>query len=422
MNAMFSLDVFDYAAGLVSITAAFALINQRWLQLPTALGVMTISILISTVLLILDQFGVEVVRPATAAVEAIDFDRTLMHGALSFLLFAGALQFDLGQLKLQRGTIISLSTIGVGISVVATGVGTWLLLVRGLGVPLTFTECLLFGAIIAPTDAVAVLAIIRRSAAPPIVQASVVGEAMFNDGAALFFYLLLYGLVFGNDSNSSWVIEFVSIEVIGGILFGIVLGWLAHRAVVSVENVRVQVLVTLAVVMGGYDVSTYLGISGPLAMIAAGLTLNRHREGDRAISAEVPLFWEIIDEVLNACLFVLVGLELIALRPSMPLFLLGLTTVPVVLLARYLSIRIIVRSPSEHFTASRSAMVLTWAGIRGGMSIALALGLPDGDFRETAVQVVYVVVLFSVLIQGATLAHVLRRWRSPAHAMVAPTV
>ncbi len=406
-----TLDFFDYAAAIVSVTALFAYANHRWLRLPTSLGVMTISIVAATSILILDSLGVPLLAVASRFVDAIDFDRALMHGALSLLLFAGALQFDFDDLVRQRWTILSLSSIGTLLAAALTGLGCWALL-NAAGIGIDIVQAMLLGAIIAPTDAVAAIMALRNSRSDPAFAATVSGESMFNDPAALVLFLLLYEAEFVPGTFAVGdAVGIVVFQVCGGILLGAILGQLGRHVRRHVRDSRVQILATLAIVMGGYDLSTWIDTSGPLAMVTAGLLLNRDFKRVESTSAAPPhdlsLFWEVMDEILNACLFALIGLELIALRPDPRLLILAIAMLPVSLIARYASVRMCLEPMTAD--AHRQAVALTWAGIRGGVSVALALGLPDSPLREQIVHVVYVSVLFSVLAQGVTLKWVLHK-------------
>ncbi|MGV8929900.1 MAG: cation:proton antiporter [Brevundimonas sp.] len=412
MNA--ALSPFDAAAILIVLSAVLGWINHRFLKLPSTVALTMMGALASVVVI-----GIDAVLPQSdlsglvgGFLNDIDFHETLMNGMLSFLLFAGALHVDIDQLRRGRWQIAILSTIGVIASTVMIAGGFWLLTsVMGLAVP--FIWCLVFGALISPTDPVAVMGVMKTAKVPPTLQATIAGESLFNDGVGVvIFSILLATAVSGADFSLIHAGEMFAVEALGGAVLGLAVGWIGYHAMKAIDDYSVEVLITLAVVMGGYSLASGLHISGPVAMAVAGLVIGNHGVS-YAMSANTKdyllKFWALIDDVLNAVLFLLIGLEAVVLAERLGLLGLGLLTVPLVLVARAIAI-------GAPLTAWRTLLpfrlafpVMVWGGLRGGISIALALSLPGGPMKDILVAATYVVVLFSVLVQGGTIGGVVRR-------------
>jgi CPA1 family monovalent cation:H+ antiporter len=348
-----------------------------------------------------------------AFVAAIDFDEAVLHGMLGALLFAGALHVNLEDLLRQWGVIALLATVGVVTSTLVVGTLTWLLF-GWLGLAVPFVFCLLFGAVVSPTDPIAVAAILKGAAVPPSLLTKITGESLFNDGVGVVVFLLLLGLATGRaDASALGAVELFGVEVFGGLAFGAAIGWLAYQMLRRVDNYSVEILVTLALVTGGYALANHLHLSGPLAMVVAGLLLG-NRGRSLAMSDEtrerLDNFWELVDEFLNAVLFVLIGVEVVVVELGGPLLVAGALAIPIVLLARWVSVGLpvtalrAVREFSPH-----AVTVLTWSGLKGGISVALALSLPPGPYRGVIVTATYVVVCFSIIVQGLTVEPVVRR-------------
>lgn len=409
-----ALSPLDAAAILIVLCAALGWINHRFLKLPSTVALTMMGALASVVVI-----GIDAVLPQSdlagmvgGFLDGIDFHATLMDGMLSFLLFAGALHVDIHQLRRGRWQIAILSTIGVIASTLLIGGGFWLLTtVLGLGVP--FIWCLVFGALISPTDPVAVMGVMKTANVPPTLQATIAGESLFNDGVGVvIFSILLATAVSGAEFSLIHAGEMFAVEAVGGALLGLVVGWIGYRAMKAIDDYAVEVLVTLAVVMGGYSLASALHISGPVAMAVAGLLIGNHGVAYAMSDTTrdyVHKFWALIDEVLNAVLFLLIGLEAVVLAGQLGLLGLGLLTIPLVLAARAVSV-------GAPLTAWRGLLpfrlafpVMVWGGLRGGISIALALSLPAGPMKDILVGATYVVVLFSVLVQGGTIGGVVRR-------------
>ena len=402
------MGLLDLSALLLTLAALFGYLNHRFIGLPTTIGIMLIAMVLSLALVLADAFGIQ--GPALLArelVQQIDFNQALMHGMLSFLLFAGALHVDLAELKRFRWLVATLATLGVVASTFMVGSATWLVL-QLLEIELPFIYCLVFGALIAPTDPVAVLAILKTAGVSRALETKVAGESLFNDGVAVVVFLVVSGLaVSGEPFSWSHVGALFAEEALGGALFGLVLGSIAYYGLKSIDNYQVEVLITLALVAGGYALAHRLHVSGPIAMVVAGLLIGNHgRElamSDRT-REQLDNFWELVDEVLNAVLFLIIGLELLVIAVSARSVSAGVMLIPLVLLARWVSVAVPVKA--LHMTAEFSpatVKVLTWGGLRGGISVALALSLPPGPQRELLVTMSYVIVVFSIMVQGTTM-------------------
>lgn len=405
----------DIAAIFLTVTALFAWLNARILKLPMTIGVMAFSLGLSLVLIVLNLLGWV---PAVAAYEesllqSIDFSELLMQGMLSLLLFAGALGIDLGRLRRFRLQVAALAGFGTVLSTALVGIALWLA-APVVGLTLSLPECLLFGALISPTDPVAVLGILKSAGAPRDLELVISGESLFNDGVGVVLFVLMAGIATGADTPS---VEEVSIlllrEAGGGIVFGLALGYLGFRLMRSIDNYEAEVLVTLAMVIGGYALAGHLHVSGPLAMVVAGvLTGNQGRALAMSDSTRhhVDAFWHLIDGILNAVLFVLIGMEVIVIPFGWALMPAAALVIAVTLAARWLSAGLPVQLMGRTFgLPPGSGRVLTWSGLRGGISVALALSLPGGDARNVIIPLTYCVVVFSILCQGLSIGAVVRR-------------
>ncbi len=403
----------DVVALLVSLTALLAYANHRLLRLPTTIGVMLIALLLSLALIAAGEFGYGVEAWAEKVVARIDFNEALMHGMLSFLLFAGALHVDLNDLARQKFIIGTLATAGILLSTFLVGSALYLLLPLA-GFALPYVWCLVFGALISPTDPIAVLGILKSAKVPKSLEVKVAGESLFNDGVGVVVFIVLLGVATRGDVSAGAVVGLFALEAIGGVLLGLGLGMLTYWMLKSVDSYQVEVLLTLALVMGGYALATALHLSGPIAIVVAGLLIGNH--GRRfAMSAKttenLDTFWELIDEILNAVLFVLLGLEILVLSFRGEYLIAGLLVIPVVLLARWISVGLPVHLMRRWRAFTPGAItVMTWGGLRGGISVALALSLPaESSARELLIAITYVVVVFSILVQGLSVGAVVRR-------------
>ena len=406
----------EVAASLLVLTALLSYANQRWLKLPATIGVMAISLGLSLALVALDAIGVAGGLHAReqALIRSIDFSELLMQGMLSLLLFAGALHVDAQALRDYRWQVGWLAFLGTAASTVLVGVALWLA-IGAIGLPVPLLECLLFGALISPTDPIAVLGMLKSGGAPRNLEVVIAGESLFNDGVGVVLFTLLLGMaVDGGMPTPGHAGLLLLRQAGGGLLFGWALGALTTRLLRSIDRYQVEVLLTLAAVVGGYALANRLGVSGPLAMVVAGLIVGGERRARPASAghAHLELFWELLDDVLNAVLFVLVGMEVITLRfplGSGPALLAGCATIAIALASRWLTVGLPVALARRAFRLPAGAAgVLTWGGLRGGISIALALALPPGPWRETLIALTYCVVAFSILVQGLTFGRLVR--------------
>lgn len=410
------MDVFEIIALLLTLAAVFSYMNARFIKLPPTIGLMLIALVLSLGLILGGELGFPLEERAERIVERIDFNQTLMQGMLSFLLFAGALHIDLRALAKRKWAVGTFATVGILASAAIVSGAAWLLF-RWLGMPLPFIYCLIFGALISPTDPIAVLGLLKQAKAPKALEIKIAGESLFNDGVGVVLFVVLFEILTGEHAFSFSHVGFLFVqEVAGGLALGVFLGWIVYLMLKGVENYQVEVLLTLALVTGGYSLASALHLSGPLAVVAAGLLIGNFGRS-RAMSAEtrehLDTFWELIDEILNAVLFILIGLEILVLTLSGSYLLAGLLMVPVVLLARFVSLGIPVSIFRHQREFSPHAIkIMTWGGLRGGISVALALSLPVGEERDLLLTVTYVVVVFSIVVQGLTIPRLLR-WAIP---------
>ncbi len=414
------MSLFDLIAVLITLAAVFSYVNHRFLGLPTTIGLMLISLLMSLVLVMAGHWIPDAHKQAAALLERVDFDATLLHGLLGFLLFAGALHVNLNDLARQRWLIASLATGGVVVSTFVVGVMTWWLL-EWLGMALPFIYCLLFGALISPTDPIAVLGILKQAGAPKSLEVKITGESLFNDGVGVVVFLVLLGIASGEQTLAwSSVAQLFVHEVLGGALFGLAIGFLAFWMLRSVDDYQVEVLLSLALVTGGYASAEALHVSAPIAIVIAGLLIGNHGRSfamSPTTCEHLDRFWELVDEILNAVLFVLIGLEVLALTFELRYLVAGLLAIPVVLFARFVSVGLPVQLLTRMRSFSPGAVrLLTWGGLRGGISVALALSLPDTPQRGVILTVTYIIVTFSILVQGLSIGRVVRALKlSPEH-------
>ena len=403
------MELINIIAIIISISSAFSYINYRFIKLPTTIGVLIIAIICSLILIAISSLGyIQFEKSAELVISNIDFDQTLMHGMLSFLLFAGALHVNIDDLAKQKWVIISLASIGLVFSTFLIGSFTWIIF-NLLNVDLDYIYCLVFGALISPTDPIAVLGILKKAGIPKSLETKVVGESLFNDGIGIVVFLVLIEIAFsGHKFDLSSVLVLFLSETVGGAVFGFVIGWIVYKLLKTVDNYHVEILMTLALVMGGYTLAIYLHLSGPIAIVIAGLLIgNRGRilaMSDKTRD-NLDTFWELIDEILNVILFVLIGLEILIISFSINYIYASLLIIPVILFSRFITVFIPVTILKYLRDFSPNAIkIMTWGALRGGISVALALSIPAGTEREIIVSITYIVVVFSIIVQGLTIS------------------
>ena len=406
------MTVFQIIAILISLTAMFSYLNYRYFNLPSTIGVMLIALLVSLGLIVTGHFAPWIRDAAVRLLNQVDFDNALMQGMLCFLLFAGALTINLDDLAEQTAVVAPLAIAGVVISMFVFG--TLIYFTFGwLGFELDYSWCLLFGALISPTDPVAVMGILKDANVPHSLEVQIAGESLFNDGIGVVAFIVLKEIAVTGQHASAARIGLLFLEqALGGTVFGFVMGWIAYLLLKSVDNYRVEMMLTLALVMGGYALASVIHVSGPIAVVVAGLFIGNH--GRRLAMSEttrknLDAFWGLLDEILNALLFVLIGLEILVLTFTRGLLFAGLLAIPAILLARWVSVVLPIAVISRWRKLPRGTVaIMTWGGLRGGISVALALSLPHGPERGVVVSATYIVVIFSILVQGLTLKRVVR--------------
>ncbi len=409
-------DYFFIITILVVLSAVFGYINVRFLKLPNSIGLMLITIVFTFGVFALSYFDSTLLDAERFIIKQIDFKSVLLDVMLSFLLFAGALHTNFEQLKVQRWPVLVFSTFGVLVSTFLVGASVFLIL-QLIGLDINFIYCLLFGALISPTDPIAVLGILKKAGVPKKLEAKIVGESLFNDGVGVVIFLTIFqvALLGTGEIEAFDVFKLFGKEVFGGILLGGVLGWVTYRLMKSINDYDIEVIITLAAVMGGTVIAHKWHLSAPLAMVTAGLVVGNDTVRGTAMSeiteSYVDKFWELIDILLNTVLFVLIGMEILVLTFKTEYILAGLIAVPVVLLCRYLSLLLPISLFKKKLDfVPKTNLIMTWGGLRGGISIALALGLTEAMQRDLFLVITYVVVVFSILVQGLTVGKLVKRF------------
>lgn len=416
---------------LISLAAVSSYVNYRYIKLPTTVGVMLVALVASLALVLVGPYAGGFREQATAMISRIDFNEVVLHGLLAFLLFAGAIHVDLEDLGREWLTIASLAIVGTLVATGIVGGVTWLVLGwLGLGIP--FLHALLFGALIAPTDPIAVLGIMKSVGAPRQLEVQVAGESLFNDGLGVVVFLILLQLAGADGAAGSGPAGVVSVgmlllkEVGGALVLALTAGFITFWMLKRVDNYQVEILLTLALAMGLYALADALYLSAPIAVVVAGLFIGNQ---GRALAMtektreHVDSFWELVDEIVNVVLFLLIGLELLVLRIERGWLVAGVLAIPIVLSARWLSVAAIIGPLGRVTAQSKGAIaVLTWGGLRGAISVAMALSLPANYSRSLILTLTYFVVVFSILVQGLTLGRVIRMTSGPtAASQASPT-
>lgn len=411
MSSTASLTVLEVGAIFLTITALLSYVNHRFIGLPTTIGVMVISLVVSIIAIFLGVLGFDqLIDYEVGLLAQLDFTEVLLDGMLSMLLFAGALHVNIGDLRRYKLPIGILACLGTVISALLIAGAIYLVLPL-LGFELTFIWCLLFGALISPTDPIAVMGILASAGAPKSLETVIAGESLFNDGIGVVIFVILLGILASGDIPTAGHIgHSLLVEAGGGILFGIILGAILYYLLKSIDSYQEEVLLTLAGVLGGYALASHYHLSGPLAMVMMGLMLGNQGRA-YAMSDQtrhyVDLFWELIDEILNAILFVLIGLEVVIIAFSVNLFIAAALAIVIALVARFIVVGLTTKTFNQQLELPKGAWkVLTWGGLRGGISVALVLQLPSGPERDVLLALTYAIVIFSILVQGLTIGKV----------------
>ncbi len=400
---------------VICLAAMFAYLIAKYTKLPTTIGVVMLTLLVSVVMIILNRVSYSVyIENIKTAVAALDFHDLLLNKMLGFLLFAGAIHVNASDLKKQSLPIVALASVGTVISTILVSTFIYYLFIF-FHHPVPFIYCLLFGSLISPTDPIAVLGILKQAKIPTTLEMKITGESLFNDGVALVIFTLIYEVAVSGAEHvtAGNVLLLFLKEAGGGILFGIALGYAGYYLNMSINNYSVEVLITVAIVMGGYELASYLHISGPLAMVVAGI-ITGNRVKQKAMSDitrdYLEKFWGLIDEILNVILFMLIGMEMLIVPIDIIIVWIGLIAIVVVLLSRYISVGISVLLFKRIIAFEKNVIsILTWGGLRGGLSVAMALSLDNDMYRNRFVAITYIIVIFSIVVQGLTIGKVARK-------------
>ncbi|MBP9186537.1 MAG: sodium:proton antiporter [Bacteroidia bacterium] len=407
------MELFHLFSILIVISALFAYINYRYLKLTNAIGLMLVSLIFSLMVLLLGSFFPSIKSIVAEQLSSINFSELLLEGMLSFMLFAGAIHIKYKDLKSEKLTIMLFSTFSVVISTFIVGFVSYYLL-NYFGLQVSLIHSLLFGALISPTDPIAVISILKSAGVSKSLETKIAGESLFNDGVAVVVFITILQLTKpGVELSVASVSLLFGQEALGGILLGALVGWLGYKLIASIDNYQVEVLITLAIVMGGYTFAHYIHVSGPLAMVIAGLITGNHGKSygmSDTTTEYIDKFWELIDEILNALLFVLIGLELLIIQTNKTVLIVALILIVIVLITRFISVLI----PSlfiriQQGITKQTLLILTWGGLRGGISIALALSLPSSLSKDIWVTITYVIVCFSILVQGMSIGKLVKK-------------
>lgn len=403
------MNLFNILSFLFTIAAILGYINYRYIKLQSSIAITMTTMLLTVGIIFISSLGINVGEKEIAlAFSKIDFHSLLMNGMLSFLLFAGALNVSLDQLLEEKWEVMILAIGGTVISTFIIG-GLTFYFLAWLGQPLAFIHCLLFGALISPTDPIAVLAVFKKLKAPKSLDTRLAGESLFNDGVGIVLFVTIYAVAYGQHSATVGAIAALFLQqAIGGILYGMLLGYIGYRLIKPINDSLQEIFITLAIATGGYSLAQTLNISGPLAMVVAGMFIgNRQKMFYMSEKTRVHLvhFWEVIDSAFNAILFLLIGLELIALQRSFFELISGLGAIIIVLVARIISVGV----PMQLMRLKRcyepfATSIMIWGGLRGGLAIALALALPAGPAKALILPMTYATVLFSILVQGLSIS------------------
>lgn len=411
------MDYFSIATILIVLSAIFGYINVRFIKLPSSIGLMLVTILFTLAVLGLSYFDDTLLQKERELIMSINFKTVLLDVMLSFLLFAGALHTNFQQLKIQRKPILIFATLGTLVSTFLSGVFVYYVL-QLVGLDVNFIYCLLFGALISPTDPIAVLGIMKKVGAPKKLETKIVGESLFNDGVGVVIFLTIFQIAKGGTEISmGHIAELFLVEVVGGIALGLLIGWITYKLMKSINDYDVEVIITIAAVMGGTIVAEKLHLSAPLAMVTAGLIVGtdtvRQSSMSEVTEQYVDKFWELIDILLNTILFVMIGMEMLVLTFNSSYIVAGFIVIPVLLLSRYISLLLPIKLYAKKLDfVPRTNVIMTWGGLRGGISIALALSLTTVMERDLFLVITYIVVVFSIIVQGLTVGKLIKKYTS----------
>ncbi|MCK7589690.1 sodium:proton antiporter [Subsaxibacter sp. CAU 1640] len=409
------MEYYSIISILVILAALFGFINARFLKLPTTIGLMVITLLCTLIVVVIGQFNDAILIHERELINNINFEEVLLDIMLSFLLFAGALHTNFEELRVQRAPVIVFATIGVLISTFLVGIGMYFVL-QLIGLEIEFIYCLLFGALISPTDPIAVLGILKKANAPKKLETKIVGESLFNDGVGVVVFLTIFSIAKspGESIEIMSIAKLFAQEVLGGIVLGLILGYGTYKLLKAIDDYEVEVIITIATVMGGTLVAHQFHLSAPLAMVTAGLFIGNDIVRSATMSEKtetyIDRFWELVDVLLNTILFVLIGMEMLVLTFDTSSIVAGLIAVPLVLFCRYASLWLPVKFFSKKLDfVPKTNLIMTWGGLRGGISIALALSLTNAMHRELFLVITYIIVVFSIIGQGLTVEPIVKR-------------
>jgi CPA1 family monovalent cation:H+ antiporter len=407
------MSIFEIGAFLIGLSAVFGYLNHRFLRLPHTIGLVMIALAASLVIILIELLtpSSPIMEIITGVLTQIDFHDTVMRGMLSFLLFAGALHVDFGVFRSQARAIALMATLGILISTFLIGWLTWLML-NAFGIETPFIWALVFGALISPTDPVAVLGLFKTVDVPGSLEAKMAGESLFNDGVGVVIFTVVVAIAAGSDAHGGeigvwFAAELFLTEAVGGAVLGLIAGYAGYRAMHHIDEHNLEVMITLALVMVTYALALRLHMSGPIAMVVAGLFIG-NKGMEYAVSDTtrdyIRKFWSLLDEILNSVLFLLIGLEVIVLAKLVDHVAVALLAIPITLAARWFSVLVPITILSRWRTFSAGVIpILTWGGLRGGIAVALALSLPVNQYKPTILTITYAVVLFSIIVQGLTI-------------------
>jgi monovalent cation:H+ antiporter, CPA1 family len=412
------MSLFHVISLIITLVALFGYLNHRFIKLPDIIGITAIGLVVSVIVTAVGATNPDVAKWAAVTMRQVNFYEVVFHGLLGMLLFAGSLHVNLADLAGEKWVILVLATAGVVLSTVLVGMGLYYAAPL-LGLQLPFIYCLLFGSLIAPTDPIAVLGLLRDAGVEKSLETRITGESLFNDGTGVVLFLTLLGLISGSGEPSvPHALWALAREVAGGLIFGIAAGFAGFYLLRSIDSYAIEILVTLSMATAGYSVAEALHLSAPIAVVVMGLIIGNHGKRfamSERTRAQLFSFWELTDELLNLLLFGLIGLEVIALSIAPRDLLPALIAIPIVLLARGISVALPIGAlrPVRRFSP-HTIKLMTWGGLRGGISIALALTLPAFAGREFVIAATYVVVIFSILVQALTMGPFVRWLRVDA--------